>query len=199
MRAIVLCVVAVLVGGVASAQSLAEVARQEQERRKRITTPSRLYTDKDVKPHRPAAPPPAQGGAVQPPGAVQSSAPAQDAPASPLADGAQPPPAPDTPQPSDEEARATKEQEWRQRMAAARSDLERSRMFAEALQSRINALTNDFYARDDPAQRSVIETDRQKALAEIERVKKEVQEKTKALADLEEEARRAGVPPGWLR
>jgi hypothetical protein len=30
-------------------------------------------------------------------------------------------------------------------------------------------------------------------------VKKEITQNTKALADLQEEARRSGVPPGWLR
>ena len=42
-------------------------------------------------------------------------------------------------------------------------------------------------------------SDRQKALTELDRVKKEIQQHTKALADLQEEARKAGVPPGWLR
>src|SRR5450756_2400479 len=41
--------------------------------------------------------------------------------------------------------------------------------------------------------------DRQKALAELERVKTEIEKLTKQIADIEEEARRAGVPPGWLR
>ena len=70
---------------------------------------------------------------------------------------------------------------------------------AVALQSQINGLTADFAARDDPAQRAKVGTDRQKALTELDRVKKEIQQHTKALADLQEEARRAGVPPGWLR
>ena len=52
---------------------------------------------------------------------------------------------------------------------------------------------------DDPAKRSVVERDRQRALGEIERLKKEVAEQTKAIAGIEEEARRAGVPAGWLR
>jgi hypothetical protein len=101
--------------------------------------------------------------------------------------------------PTDEEKRAADEAMWRGRMAEARSQLERSRMFAEALQTRINSLWADFTARDDPAQRAVIEEDRKKTLAELERVKGEIEAQTKALADLEEEARRAGVPPGWLR
>ena len=36
------------------------------------------------------------------------------------------------------------------------------------MQTRINALTTDFVNRDDPAQRAVIEHDRQKALAELD-------------------------------
>ena len=68
-----------------------------------------------------------------------------------------------------------------------------------ALQSQINGLTADFAARDDPAQRSKVAADRQRALTELDRVKKEIQQHTKALADLQEEARKAGVPPGWLR
>ena len=34
---------------------------------------------------------------------------------------------------------------------------------------------------------------------ELERMKEAVSADTKAIADLDEEARRAGVPPGWLR
>jgi hypothetical protein len=63
----------------------------------------------------------------------------------------------------------------------------------------VNALTNDFYARDDPAQRAVIASNRNRALAEMERVKQDIVDATRAIADIEEEARKAGVPPGWLR
>ncbi len=84
-------------------------------------------------------------------------------------------------------------------MKSAQEVLDRDSTFADALQSRIAALTTDFVNRDDPAQRSTIDRDRQKAIAELERLKKKVIEDKKAISDLEEEARRAGVPPGWLR
>jgi hypothetical protein len=63
------------------------------------------------------------------------------------------------------------------------------------MQTRINSLNADFVNRDDPAQRAVIERDRQKALAELGRLKQGVLDTKKAIADLEEEARRAGVRP----
>ena len=91
------------------------------------------------------------------------------------------------------------EKYWRDRMDAAREDVRRNQAFAAALQSRINGLTADFTARDDPAQRAQIADDRQKALAELERVNKAVEDGNKAIASIEEEARKAMVPAGWIR
>ena len=88
---------------------------------------------------------------------------------------------------------------WGGRMKDLRTQLDRDQIFADALQTRVNSLTADFVNRDDPAQRAGIERDRQRALAELERLKKAIEAGKKAIADLEEEARRAGVPPGWLR
>jgi hypothetical protein len=88
---------------------------------------------------------------------------------------------------------------WSGRMQDLLTQLDRDQTYAEALQSRINALTTDFTARDDPAQRAVIGRDRQKAIDELARLKLEIQTTRKSIADLEEEARRASVPPGWLR
>jgi hypothetical protein len=67
------------------------------------------------------------------------------------------------------------------------------------MQSRISALTTDFVNRDDPAQKRTIEQDRLKAIAEMDRLKQAIAIDKKALDSLLEEARRAGVPPGWLR
>ncbi|HWP99706.1 MAG TPA: hypothetical protein VNK92_04480, partial [Vicinamibacterales bacterium] len=91
------------------------------------------------------------------------------------------------------------EQYWRERITSARAALERSELFLEALQSRVNALTTDFVNRDDPAQRAVIANDRQRALAEMERVRREIEKLKAEIAAIHEEARKAGVPPGWLR
>ena len=40
-------------------------------------------------------------------------------------------------------------------MQALLAQLDRDQIYSEAMQSRINALTADFTARDDPAQRAV--------------------------------------------
>jgi uncharacterized protein with ATP-grasp and redox domains len=88
---------------------------------------------------------------------------------------------------------------WKNRINLAREELRRNEAFAEALQTRINSLSTDFVNRDDPFQRAKIGEDRDKALAELSRVKAEVVNGKKLIEDIEEEARRAGVPPGWLR
>lgn len=164
----------------ASGQSLAAVARKEEARRKQVKQPSKVITNKDLRPvTTPPPPPPAPADTPVPP-----------------ADGAAPAgePAPDEAQQRDQD-----EQAWRAKMADARQALERNEMYADALQSKINALWADFTARDNPVQRAQIEIERKKALAEHERVKAEIEAQKKAIADLEEEARKAGVPPGWLR
>ncbi len=84
-------------------------------------------------------------------------------------------------------------------MKAAQEQLERDQTYADALQSRINALTTDFVNRDDPAQKNMIERDRLRAIAELDRLKQTIPNDKKAIDNVLEEARRAGVPPGWLR
>lgn len=190
---------AVAMGAAAEAQSLAELARQEEARRKAIKTPAKVYTNDDVR-----------GGSVPTPASASSSSGAAAAAPAPAADN-KPAEAPaagtgDAAAGADDaDAAATAagaergEAYWRKRLQAERDALARAQLFAEALQSRINALSADFVARDDPAQRAVIATDRQKALAELDRVEQEIVQLTKAIAATHDAARRAGVPPGWLR
>jgi hypothetical protein len=84
-------------------------------------------------------------------------------------------------------------------MDQAREDLRRNEAFGEALQTRVNALTTEYVNRDDPSQRAKIGEDRQRALAELDRVAREAEQAKKTIATIEEEARQAGVPPGWIR
>ena len=171
--ALVLC----LRAGAAAAQtpSLVELAQKEQERRKGLkTAAAKVYSDKDLP--KPATP------------AVASAVPSTTTVVPP-----EPTPAEVKPDEQKDEAW------WRARIAQAREAQRRAEAFAEALQSRINALSTDMVNRDDPYQRAKIGDDRQKALAELQRVTNEIEQSKKEIADIEEEARRANVPPGWLR
>jgi hypothetical protein len=165
----------------AYAQSLGDVARKEEARRKTVKKPSRVYTNENLR-------------NVDPPDPVPSPEPQATAPpATPDAPAAAPAPA------GENTAGVRDEKYWRTRLETERAAVSRAQTFQDALQSRINALSADFVNRDDPAQRNVIAAERQKALAELDRVKKELAQHQKAIADVQEEGRRAGVPAGWLR
>ena len=172
----------------ASGQTLGEVAKKEAERRKTQPQTGKVYTNKDL----PAS---AQKPATANP---STEAPAQT-PTDPVA-AATGQKAEDAKAPGDKPQGDQKDQAyWKNRMATAREELRRSEMFAEALQTRVNTLNKDFSSRDNPAQRSAIGADRTEALNELTRVKQDVERGKKQIADIEEEARKAGVPPGWVR
>ena len=170
-------VVTLALAASASAQSLGDVARKEEARRKKLSKAGKVYTNDDL-----------QGVDA----AAQPAAPAPDAAAAPAQQKPEE-------KPNADQGPKKEEAYWRARIGEARNGLERAKTFRDALQSRINGLGADFAARDDPAQRSAISADRQKAMAELERVKKEIADFTKQISDIEDEARKAGVPPGWLR
>ena len=159
----------------AQTPTLGELAKQEQERRKAQKTPAKVYTKKDLPPSPPAPPP-------------STASPATATPA------------PETKQPEKKTGEEEKDETWwKNRINQVREEQRRNEMFAEALQTRINSLSTDFVNRDDPFQRAKIGEDRDKAIAELARVKGEIVRAKKQIEDIEEEARKAGVPPGWLR
>ncbi|HMF93876.1 MAG TPA: hypothetical protein VKE96_06260 [Vicinamibacterales bacterium] len=173
-------------GPILRAQSLADLAKKEEERRKTVSQPAKVYTNKDLTPVPPGAP-------VPPPPAATGDAKAGDA-----TDAASQKPAAADKDKGDKSEKKDQAY-WSKKLNELQQQLEHDQSFADALQVKINALTTDFVNRDDPVQRSRIEQERNKSLAELTRLKKAVIDDNKAIADLQEEARRAGVPPGWLR
>jgi len=188
--AVVVTVLAAAAPARAFAQpSLADIARQEEERRKTVRAPAKVYTNKDLSPV--VAPPPP---AAAPADANDSKA-ADDSKDAKDSKGAKA-----SPDAKDTGKKEVRDQAyWSGKLKALQQTLDRDTSFSIALQTRINSLLTDFVNRDDPVQKAAIERDRQKALAELDGLKKTLVDDKKAIADLEEEARRAGVPPGWLR
>jgi len=195
------------------AQSLGDLARQEEERRKTIKSASKVYTNRDL---GNAQPPPAgqgasrstastatggQAGSTGQTGSTgqsgstgQTGSTGQVSPAGPTSPAGQTAPAADKAQ-----GVAKDQAYWAGRMQELSTQLTRDETFASALQTQVNSLTAEFINQSDPAQRSVIEQNRQRALTEFARLQIEIDKDRKAVADFDEEARRAGVPPGWLR
>jgi hypothetical protein len=171
---------------------LAEVAKKEAERRK-ATKETKVLTNKDL-----------PESAIRQKPAPSDAAPATGDPAAAHAGEGQTaaaaaPPPPTAPAAGAPASRQSDEAAWRTRIEQAREALRRNEMFAQALQTRINSLTSDFGSRDDPYQRARIGEERSKAIEELGRVKTDIEQSRKQIGDIEEEARKAGVPPGWLR
>lgn len=176
-----------------AAQSLADVAKQEKDRRDTVKTKGKeaekTFTNKDL----PKVPPPAQvvssgDGKDTAPGAADKPADAEATDKAPAGDK------------KDGDAKEVKDEAyWRARINGARRQLDRDTTFATAMQSRINALNTDFVNRDDPAQRAVIASDRDRAVAELHGLENAISADKAAITEIEEEARKAGVPAGWLR
>ena len=200
------CVLATTTG--LSAQ-LGNIAKKEAERRKTAPT-GKVYTNDSLSP------------APEPSSAPATSTASSDAPAASDADksatdksaadkaadkSATDKPAADTADKdatskqvsSDPAERKKEEEKWRERMKNAREALDRAKSYSDALQIKINSLNTDFVNRDDPVQRAGIAKERDKSLAELDRLKKEIADHNKAITAIQEEARRAGAPSGWVR
>ena len=169
----------------AFAQGLADVARAAEAARKaEADKPSgKVYTNKDL----PAADRPA-------PGTEASGAPVpNDVTSTPQA---APAVKPSPPEPSSSERG---EEYWRERMRPLKERLDRDRALAEETRRRADALMQ---SADRCFQIGVVCADYTESLRLTEDHKAllaDVARDEKAVVALEEEARRAGVPPGWLR
>ncbi len=152
------------------AQGLGDAAKKEKERRERAApNPGKTYTQDDLK--------------GLPPVANEGSSKAATAGAATVQAEAAPQPAPQT---ADEaEKPAPDEKAWHSRVAAARAQVELTR-------NRYETVAPMNVAPDRPG--VYVDFEGMKAAA-----KAEYEAAQKALDDLLEEARRANVPPGWLR
>jgi len=177
MKLVVGSVIAgVLVTGVvaSSAQSLADVARTEEARRQKMAAPTKVYTDADVAKYAPATP-----GAQ----AAATTVTALDVNGKPVG------------QQAAAEGLPADEAGWRARLQNARDGMDRNRLLLSALeqQARGAARKAGTPEGEEPADANATRA------AEIKRLKAETDTFRTTLANAEEDARKAGVPPGWVR
>jgi len=170
LRLTVSVLVLLLGAGLSRAQSLADVAAREKEKRSRRPPGAKAYTDADLKPHSSASGPPAPNK-TSPPGedveAVQMAL--WRGRVSQLRDSVQ---------------RSEK------RVAQIQAQL-------EALRSPLGPLPASELL-EPPHQQDRLDKIL-KAQGDLENAKVTLARDQKAWADFEEEARRSRIPPGWLR
>jgi hypothetical protein len=169
--------------------SLAEIARKEAERRKTAKEAKIVITEKNLPE---SARKPASTAVPADPNQSAQAGEQKPAPAGSAAAGAAPAAAA---APAGDQGETL----WRGRISQARETLRRNEVFLQALQTRVNSLAMDYFGRDDPYQKMKLAGERDQAIQEMEKVKADIEASKKQVADIEEEARKAGVPPGWLR
>jgi hypothetical protein len=173
-------VIAVLAWLTGAPTTIGELAQREALRRTLLPKSTRSYSNNDLV---------AWSSPLGAP-ALASGAAAPDAPPAATADPADPKPPVEAPH---------DEAWWSGRITNARGTLTRDTMLSEAVQSRINALTSDVTSRDDPAQKAQLDYERRQAIGELDRLQKAIVSDKKDIADIEEDARKQGVPAGWIR
>ena len=180
---------------ITAAQGLGDVSKKEKARREQgKTTKAKTYTQEDLATLPPVANEPASSTG-------DSAPPAASVPAPSGAEGAAPPSAPGEPIFQEETSTGSEgsargdERLWRGRLAQARARVDRARRRHQTLAG-LNLVPG--YEYQDESGRTVIGSVEQlQGLTAA--AKAELDAAEKVLADLLEEARRASVPPGWLR
>ena len=202
-------VLLVLVPGWVLSQSLGEIA--EQERAKRKKTGAKSYTNDDLShptptPSPTATPAPAAEATPRPRSRYRFKVtPTPPGGAKPASEASAPPESSESEKGSGTAPAAPAKDEayWRGQREAREKAIEAAEGQIKAVEQRIGELATD----RNPNAGDIMDPDRlkkrdaelrQKA-DELERAKDALAAARQQLADLDEEARRAGVPPGWVR
>lgn len=172
-----------------AAQSLADAARQAAAaREKNKAAPTKVLTAGDLK----ASDRDLVAAAIREKMLADAPAPAVDA--EPVAAPAlQPPPS------TFSTEGFTTEQQWRNKRAELQSTLDRDRLFVISMQTRIDGLASSLSRVQFRAEELILERQRQEALTELSRLRAAAASSAVAITTFEEQARRAGIPAGWLR
>jgi outer membrane protein TolC len=90
---------------------------------------------------------------------------------------------------------------WRERGRVAREAISAAETSIVDLESRIAALRNDRGQTGvmDPSREQTRQAQIAQAQADLEKARADLDRARQALTDLEEDARRKGILPGWLR
>src|SRR5262245_13796078 len=166
---VLLAACAVAFPGVCAAQSLAEIAARQKEKR---TGKAKVYTEDDLR-HtggRGFTPAQAEGGAEGEPAAAA-------APAASSEGGAQA-------GKSADEQRSEQEKAWRDKLQKTRDNVTQLSAETERLQTALNDLTQPVYG-----------TTRANRVAALEKAKQQLAAAQQSVIDLEEEGRRSGYRP----
>jgi len=161
---------------------LVALKKQEEERRKKISKSKQSITDANIN---------KISGGSKPYGFVQmesESPPAETEEAIPGAPGAG--------APADEKKQP---EYWRRQQAELEARIAELKDGIQNQQLELNKLWSDFYVKNVPAEQNAIKLQISQVTNQLEQKKLFLSQAQTQLEDFIENARKAGVPPGWLR
>jgi len=178
----------IALASIAYAQSLADLAQKEKERRQEVKN-DKVVTDDEVAKFR--SEPSTTNTADKPDVKPDSEKKAQEPNSEAKSEKTEPD------EPVDFQGRP--ESYWRQTMADARQKVKDLENQANVLALKINDLQNRFYTEDDGFKRETIGREINKSFYEQDKNKEDLAKARDMLQELEKEARKSGALPGWTR
>jgi len=158
----------------AAQSSLAEAARQAREQKKDQPKSGKVFTNDNMP----------TGGGISSVGA--GTAGVSDTTPAPAGGGSAKP--------------ANDEKAWREKFAQLRHKLEQDQAQLDVMQRELGVLNTQFYP--DPVkgmQQELTRSDINQKIADIDRMKAQIQADQQAIDDAEEQLRKSGGSPGWAR
>ncbi len=187
------CLLTIALASAGYSQSLADLAKKEKERRQAIKGETKLITNVQVaKNQEPTDPSATQAAPADKSAADKTTA---DGVSKPESEAAAAKPA------SDEsvDLKGRTESYWKQTMADARKRVQDLENEANVLVLKFTDLQNRFYRESDGFKQQDIQREMQKTIYEQDKNKETLARAKADLADLEQEARKSGALPGWIK
>jgi hypothetical protein len=187
-------IVAALAAGPLEAQGLGEAAAKEKRRReeeqKKNKGPAKVITTEDLTKVTATTANAAAPGLAQDAGARprEDTTPADET----RRDGATPPGGGEGPGGQDEKS-------WRTQAAELRKEIQAAEQKAASVQQENDRLFAEIQRSTDTNEILRLRAEQNKVSADLEIAKQELANLRQEWAQFEESARRAGVPPGWIR
>ncbi len=187
-RALVLALVASFAGGAASAQSLSDLAAKEKERRKKAKA-APTFTDEDLKKARSSSGPISANSVAEPSGGRETNDEDREAP----------PDLPAADSPDAEEVWRGAVEQRRNAIVEAEKNVAEAQKKLDAARSSVGQPQPSDGLRQMPVSPLVKEAEYEAAEKALGDARAAVDAARRALTAFEERARKARVPPGWLR
>lgn len=160
--------------------AIVKAAKKERERRAKLKI-GRVFTNKDVQEFVAKNPTPEREG-MEPEAQTQTS---EEAEATDIED-------------VNKELEQSEEY-WRKRYRGVSGRLHDAEKVVREIQKEVDDLTRAFYTLNDAEQKGFMEYQRTQRLNDLQQAKRELEDARMDMDNLEEEARKAGALPGWLR